>query len=62
LTKPTIALRLALAAGGIAGSAIEGNGTGLFYREGTESGKMHGGRIVNRERNLEVGDRTQEDL
>lgn len=46
----------------VSASSIEGNGTGLFYREGTGGGKITGNRIVNREWDVKLGEWAAGDL
>ena len=46
----------------VSASAIEGNGTGLFYREGTGGGKITGNRIINREWDVKIGEWAAGDL
>jgi len=43
-------------------SVVEGNGTGLFYRDGTGGGKITGSRIRNREWDVKIGDWAVGDL
>lgn len=46
----------------VTSSVIEGNGTGVFYREGEGGGRITGNIIVNREWNLKIGDWARGDL
>ena len=43
-------------------SVIEGNGVGLFYREGAGGGRFRGNRIANRDWNVKIGDWAAGDL
>ncbi len=46
----------------VTASVIEGNRTGIFYREGEGGGRITGNVIVNREWNLKIGDWATGDL